>query len=282
MNKHLVKLANHLNSKGFHKEADYVDCILKKAAEEDSEISDEDSEILQELEDLRSEFLSVSGPEKEDTRREFRDYLAYNYGYNKFLETKDPKYLNGLTMDFNGQYSGYEKYATALGYLNGKIEASEAAQILQYDGFSIAKLIMERLKTTNRTLTEEGAKVLMNNFDNIEKHMNIHKDFESFKFSKSGEKEAFDRNKFFLMLINTTKSEDRKIKNLYKEVMQKLDRYCRHYIPHYDEIPDDGAYSPQQAFNLIKQEYEKVSRRSGDRDRAVDNIVYYIKSSLSL
>ena len=31
MNKYLIKLANHLDKKGLHKEADYIDWILKKA-----------------------------------------------------------------------------------------------------------------------------------------------------------------------------------------------------------------------------------------------------------
>ena len=31
MNKYLIKLANHLDKKGLHKEADYVDWILKQA-----------------------------------------------------------------------------------------------------------------------------------------------------------------------------------------------------------------------------------------------------------
>ena len=34
MNKYLIKLANHLDKKGLHKEADYVDWILRKRAEE--------------------------------------------------------------------------------------------------------------------------------------------------------------------------------------------------------------------------------------------------------
>ena len=33
MNKYLVKLANHLDKKGLHKEADYVDWIIKSADE---------------------------------------------------------------------------------------------------------------------------------------------------------------------------------------------------------------------------------------------------------
>ena len=35
MNKYLIKLANHLDKKGLHKEADYVDWIIKKANDED-------------------------------------------------------------------------------------------------------------------------------------------------------------------------------------------------------------------------------------------------------
>ena len=33
MNKYLIKLADHLDKKGLHKEADYVDWILKQAKE---------------------------------------------------------------------------------------------------------------------------------------------------------------------------------------------------------------------------------------------------------
>ena len=35
MNKYLIKLANHLDQKGLHKEADYVDWILKKYSSND-------------------------------------------------------------------------------------------------------------------------------------------------------------------------------------------------------------------------------------------------------
>ena len=31
MNKYLIKLANHLDERGYHKEADYIDWILKEA-----------------------------------------------------------------------------------------------------------------------------------------------------------------------------------------------------------------------------------------------------------
>ncbi len=36
MNKYLIKLADHLDSKGFYKEADYIDFVLRKKAEDDS------------------------------------------------------------------------------------------------------------------------------------------------------------------------------------------------------------------------------------------------------
>lgn len=36
MNKYLIKLADHLDKKGFHKEAEYVDWILKKSSSDES------------------------------------------------------------------------------------------------------------------------------------------------------------------------------------------------------------------------------------------------------
>jgi len=38
MNKYLIKLADHLDKKGLHKEADYVDWIMKKAEEASGEL----------------------------------------------------------------------------------------------------------------------------------------------------------------------------------------------------------------------------------------------------
>ena len=51
MNKYLIKLANHLDKKGFHKEADYVDWILKKtiaavSLEKKSEVPDDIKEKI--------------------------------------------------------------------------------------------------------------------------------------------------------------------------------------------------------------------------------------------
>ena len=33
----LIKLASHLDSRGYHKEASYIDAVVKRAAEEDGE-----------------------------------------------------------------------------------------------------------------------------------------------------------------------------------------------------------------------------------------------------
>ena len=44
MIKELIKLATHLDDKGFHKEADYIDASLRKYAEEKDEDSHEEPE----------------------------------------------------------------------------------------------------------------------------------------------------------------------------------------------------------------------------------------------
>ena len=43
MNKYLIKLANHLDKKGLHKEADYVDWIIKNASDNLSNPNNEDA-----------------------------------------------------------------------------------------------------------------------------------------------------------------------------------------------------------------------------------------------
>ena len=44
MKKYLIRLADHLDKKGLHKEADYVDWVLKQAADEEENEKDPESE----------------------------------------------------------------------------------------------------------------------------------------------------------------------------------------------------------------------------------------------
>ena len=63
----LIKLATHLDNKGLHKEADYVDAIVRKAAEEYTEEQlkhfdgDGDGEPFED-----EDFEELRGKEKED------------------------------------------------------------------------------------------------------------------------------------------------------------------------------------------------------------------------
>ena len=62
MIKNLIKLANHLDKKGFHKEADYVDWILKEARKKRKSKSKSKSEKNNDEE--KSDFPDFSGDGK--------------------------------------------------------------------------------------------------------------------------------------------------------------------------------------------------------------------------
>ena len=79
MLKDLVKLANHLDSKGLNKEADYLDVILKAASLEDNlEMLDEALSILNALRiEMDLDFESDSDSEDEP-KDEWETETAWN------------------------------------------------------------------------------------------------------------------------------------------------------------------------------------------------------------
>ena len=105
MNKYLIKLANHLDKKGLHKEADYVDWILRKRAEEMFEgFGEADAQKLaQALNDLMefekieaSDFLNAkaSAFDRTSTPEEFG---LFNQAYSRVSLKIDLP--DGITLD---------------------------------------------------------------------------------------------------------------------------------------------------------------------------------------
>ena len=66
MIKQLIKLANHLDNKGFRKEADYLDSIITKIAEEEEEEAEEEKEEVKTkemtMDELQELALQDTGP----------------------------------------------------------------------------------------------------------------------------------------------------------------------------------------------------------------------------
>jgi hypothetical protein len=240
MNKDLVKLANHLNSKGFHKEADYVDSILKKAAEEDS------NEIVLFFPEEEFPFLK---------QRELKVvYLGSHPGYSPYIEWEFA--LNGEKVDFTSH------------------DDSNAGDISD----SLGDLIKEKLgiysdyESDDSEFEEIISKQILPYIGNIQRQEDRHR----YQF---GTREVINMDQFFGVLLGVAQSGDKRIKTVYKDIMVELGIFCNEYVPQYKEIPDKKAYSSQKAYFLIKKEYEKARRNDSYRDEAFKKILYYIKSS---
>jgi hypothetical protein len=81
MKKYLIRLADHLDKKGFKKEADYIDLVLKKSAE----LEEYENMTLEQLKKLKAEIESM--PEED-----FEIMMsATNNKYNKILSAIQSK-----------------------------------------------------------------------------------------------------------------------------------------------------------------------------------------------
>ena len=88
MNKYLIKLANHLDKKSLHKEADYVDWILKKAQD------------IHEEED----FKYVNGGLVDDFRIQLENQIS------KLEDVEEKRILSGIRDIANELFGGYMHY----------------------------------------------------------------------------------------------------------------------------------------------------------------------------
>lgn len=84
MKKYLIKLANHLDQKGLHKEADYVDWIMKKAEEEimpmPKDFSEASKYISMAIEEIKS------GSDKDSVKKKYRIGLVKSKDFNEFSQ----------------------------------------------------------------------------------------------------------------------------------------------------------------------------------------------------
>ena len=81
MIKNLIKLADHLDKKGLHKEADYVDWIIKKSSDEEDPEEAARKELFEKV-DRTKELMSdgqggVYGFMLDSFLNDFYDYLEY-------------------------------------------------------------------------------------------------------------------------------------------------------------------------------------------------------------
>jgi hypothetical protein len=83
----LIKLATHLDKKGFHKEAGYLDASLKKYAEEADEEPQEDSE---EKKASKWHKMKMTRVVEEMSKNDFESLTFQINGYNiRISKTRD-------------------------------------------------------------------------------------------------------------------------------------------------------------------------------------------------
>lgn len=123
MIKNLIKLANHLDKKGFHKEADYVEWIIRKSSSDESEKSKAIGEINSFFEKLHSWLernKEFSGPGQghifETIVRDFEIYL-------KFLKGEETDEIDMGVIDMMKRE--YPK-------LNALVEDNEKIEVVKY------------------------------------------------------------------------------------------------------------------------------------------------------
>ena len=87
----LIKLATHLDNKGFHKEANYLDASLKKYAEEEAEESHEESqEDSEEKKASKWHKMKMTRVVEEMSKNDFESLTFQIDGYNiRLTKTKD-------------------------------------------------------------------------------------------------------------------------------------------------------------------------------------------------
>ena len=96
MNKYLIKLADHLDKIGFHKEADYVDWIMKNAGYDDDYNPDRGNEIRNNSDNIIAADLGIS------TIEAFRK--LFPMGMSGQVDSKQ-------TVKLNKQIAPYSYYA---------------------------------------------------------------------------------------------------------------------------------------------------------------------------
>ena len=144
MNKYLIKLANHLDEKGFHKEADYVDWILKKSenkyyynakpiavsgvpAKDVNDIIDNDipNVLTNFTKHLNETFGVESGPEyssyhsgSESSRKDNKRQFSFDYKLKRNIESL--KELNEIGKHLNKLFENNKFY----GHIQQKVQYS--------------------------------------------------------------------------------------------------------------------------------------------------------------
>ena len=93
MKRYLIKLADHLDQKGLHKEADYVDWLLKKAYDSNSYLNDRYNNAI----DIFNKLKEARDIMEKALRMSELDFCNSTLNIENFPETKSSSYDGAVT-----------------------------------------------------------------------------------------------------------------------------------------------------------------------------------------
>jgi hypothetical protein len=137
MKKYLIRLADHLDKKGFKREADYIDLVLKKHAE----LEEYENMTLEELKKLKADIESM--PEED-----FEIMMsATNNKYNKILSAIQSKESGDVDLKEQEEQRESDGFEEARQYAGEKFDLLSADEIfrnidldeIEVEGLSDAK-----------------------------------------------------------------------------------------------------------------------------------------------
>jgi hypothetical protein len=127
MKKYLIRLADHLDKKGFRKEADYIDLVLKKSAE----LEEYENMTLEQLKELKAEIESMPAEDFEIMMS------ATNNKYNKILSAIRSKEQTDLDTKEQRELEGFERTTEKANEIFKQMDADEIFRQIDLDKLAV-------------------------------------------------------------------------------------------------------------------------------------------------